>query len=109
MDSEEKILEKYKGKKRQYSSKFYRSGRVQKIIRKELNKDKPFTPKEEVLDAYAWRFSQVESAFDQLSRFPILISSTNKSLEKRDISRADQFIYHIENYFSSVYIYLSRE
>lgn len=105
---EEEILENHKKKRQNLSTKFYLDKRVKKIIRKELDKNTSRTPKEGFLDAFAWRFSQMESSFDILSRFPILISSTNRSLEKRGMSRVDQFIYHIENYFSSVYIFEQR-
>ncbi|TXH07346.1 MAG: hypothetical protein E6Q06_03075 [Candidatus Moraniibacteriota bacterium] len=113
---ERESFEKWKKEKNAIVDHFFSSKRVTKSVIKSISthdeKDVnfPLTNKERVLQEFGHRVAQLESARTQLERFPIIMSSYQRGLEKRKdgMSRIQQFIYHIGNYLSSVYIFEKR-
>ncbi len=90
-------------KREECVEKYFKHHRAIQTLKK-LSGDKPLTRKQEVLSEYGRWLAQVESAHSRLERYPIWLSSTNSAVERRGISRVDQFTYHIENYLAAVYI-----
>lgn len=90
-----------------YSDNFFGNFRVKQVLKRQkllLN----ITTKQNFLDSYGNRISQLELTYIRLKRFPIFLSSSSLALEKRGISRVAQFIYHIENYLALIYIFDQR-
>lgn len=112
---EKKRLTKWKKEKDEIVRHFYSSEKVRKVAVKSLSEltdsspsERPFTKKERVLADFSDKFTHFITSRNQLDMFPILISSNNPRLEKQDISRVKQFVYHIENYLSAIYIFEQR-
>lgn len=105
MTTTEKL--KWKKKGRDYADGFFDTHRMRQTLKRK-NGSLPLNPKQDHLDKYGDRLTQLELTYIRLKRFPILLSSYHAALEKKDISRVSQFIYHIENYLSLIYIFDQR-
>lgn len=100
-------------KGKNYSDNFFKNFRVRQVLKKIKDEEESgtkaaFTSRQQLLKDYGDWVNELESTRVRLARFPILLSSYHPSIEKRGISRVSQFIYHIENYLSVIYIFDQR-
>ena len=100
-------------KGRAYSDTFLDKVRVRQVLKKRKKAEESgtavkLTKRQQFLDSYVDRLSQLESTCARLKRFPIFLSSNHAALERRGISRVSQFVYHVENYLAVIYIFDQR-
>ena len=77
---------------------------LKKSAKAKLDKKVKFNKKEKFILKIGQTLAEIESQLEILDFFPVFINSSNYNLEKKGFSKIAQFRYHLEYYFSEMYI-----
>ncbi|MEA3450202.1 MAG: hypothetical protein U9Q85_04510 [Patescibacteria group bacterium] len=77
---------------------------LKKSTKAKLNKKTIFSDKEKFILKIGQILAELESQLELLNFFPVFINSSSYNLEKKGFSKIAQFRYHLECYFSEMYI-----
>ncbi len=77
---------------------------LKKSAKARLDEKVKFNEKEKFILKIGQTLVEIESQLEILDFFPVFINSSNYNLEKKGFSKIAQFRYHLEYYFSEMYI-----